>query len=157
MSNQPRNILIITVDQMRYPRLKDAGGMAAELKDVLALQPLAEDNAYARYFPGFQRLRKIVLRYAIAAGASDAVPFAGIDAPRSLVERYCAWLFHARPAWHGAPGLYQFKAAFAPDWEPRYLLAPHLIASIAAGLSLERKIRPSLRNSITAVEKERWI
>ena len=47
MSNQPRNILIITVDQMRYPRLKDAGGMAAELKDVLALQPLAEPELVA--------------------------------------------------------------------------------------------------------------
>ena len=75
MSNQPRNILIITVDQMRYPRLKDAGGMAAELKDVLALQPLAEDNAYARYFPGFQRLRKnaVVMRQHMA-GTSACVP-----------------------------------------------------------------------------------
>lgn len=52
MSNAAKNILIITVDQMRYPRLQDQGGMAAALKQVLALQPLDADNPYAQYFPG---------------------------------------------------------------------------------------------------------
>lgn len=71
----------------------------------------------------------------------SAVPFAGIDTPRGLIERYCAWLYHARPGWHGAKGLYQFKAAFAPNWEARYLLSPNLVAAIAAGLDLSRNIR----------------
>jgi len=74
MAKNAKNILIITVDQMRYPRLKDAGGMAADLKQVLALEPLS-DNSYAQYFPGFQRLRNnaVVMRQHMA-GTSACVP-----------------------------------------------------------------------------------
>lgn len=75
MASSPKNVLIITVDQMRYPRLRDAGGMAADLKQVLSFQPLQPDNAYARYFPGFQRLRQnaVVMRQHII-GTSACVP-----------------------------------------------------------------------------------
>ncbi|MBZ0130077.1 MAG: phosphatidylglycerol lysyltransferase domain-containing protein [Rhodobacteraceae bacterium] len=120
--------------------------------DLVRLRPGAPDGtAYALVAAAITRAgQEGVARFSLSA-----VPFAGIDAPRSLVERYCAWLYHARPAWHGAPGLYQFKAAFAPHWEPRYLLAPHLIACIAAGLDLSRNIRRPLRISVTEVEKER--
>lgn len=75
MASSPKNILIITVDQMRYPRLRESGGMAPDLKQVLGFAPLATDNSYARYFPGFMRLRQnaVVMRQHII-GTSACVP-----------------------------------------------------------------------------------
>lgn len=73
------NILLITVDQMRYPRFQDSGGMAPDLKDVLGFQPLKPDNTYAQYFPGLQRLRQnaVMLRQHII-GTSACVPSRGL-------------------------------------------------------------------------------
>lgn len=75
MSGKARNILIITVDQMRYPRLSENGGMKPDLKQVLAFEPLAADNRFAPYFPGLQRLRRhaVVMRQHII-GTSACVP-----------------------------------------------------------------------------------
>ncbi|MCB1589627.1 MAG: sulfatase-like hydrolase/transferase, partial [Xanthomonadales bacterium] len=74
-STRKRNVLLITVDQMRYPRLRDGGGMAPDLKQVLSFQPLQADNSYAQYFPGFQRLRRnaVVMRQHMI-GTSACVP-----------------------------------------------------------------------------------
>ena len=62
-----------------------------------------------------------------------AVPFAGIDAPGSLVERALAWIYDEKPAWHGAHGLMRFKSIFRPDWRVRYSAAPGSL-SLAMGL-----------------------
>lgn len=74
-STTPKNLLIITVDQMRYPRFRDSGGMASDLKQVLGFEPLAAGNTYAQYFPGLLRLRRnaVVLRQHII-GTSACVP-----------------------------------------------------------------------------------
>ncbi|HBK57516.1 MAG TPA: sulfatase, partial [Xanthomonadales bacterium] len=75
MTQKTKNILLIMLDQMRYPRLRESGGMSADLKQVLALQPLSADNRYVQYFPGFMRLRKnaVVMRQHVIA-TSACVP-----------------------------------------------------------------------------------
>lgn len=91
MSAQSPNILIITVDQMRYPRFRDSGGMDPQLKQVLGFEPLADDNQYARFFPGLTRLRQnaVVMRqHMIATSAcvpSRAVIYTGQYGTRTRV------------------------------------------------------------------------
>lgn len=70
----PRNLLVIMVDQMRFPRFPygPEGGFAEPLKEILGFQPLREDNPYAGMFPGFVKLRRhgVVLRnHTIASSA----------------------------------------------------------------------------------------
>ncbi|MGH8079945.1 MAG: sulfatase-like hydrolase/transferase, partial [Lysobacter sp.] len=69
------NILIILVDQLRFPRYAYGadGGFAPDLKDIVGFQgePEAENN-YRQYFPGLWSLRKhsVVLRkHTIASSA----------------------------------------------------------------------------------------
>lgn len=54
------NILLIMVDQLLYPQPGAEGGLAAGIKDVLSflgdVDP--ERNPWARYFPGFCKLRE---------------------------------------------------------------------------------------------------
>lgn len=59
-SQKPPNILLITVDQMRYPCTRyEKGGMADPIKDILSFQDTdLSNNPYAKFFPGFQRLRR---------------------------------------------------------------------------------------------------
>ena len=75
MTTSFKNILLITVDQMRFPRLQDSGGMDEDLKQILSFGELSADNTYAEYFPGFQRLRRnaVVMRQHII-GTSACVP-----------------------------------------------------------------------------------
>ena len=70
----PRNLLVLMVDQMRFPRFPygPEWGFAEPLKELLGFQPLREDNPYASLFPGFVKLRRngVVLRnHTIAASA----------------------------------------------------------------------------------------
>ncbi|HEX2204404.1 MAG TPA: sulfatase-like hydrolase/transferase [Longimicrobium sp.] len=68
------NVLLITVDEMRYPRFgygPDAG-MLEPIKEILGFVGDPADNPYARFFPGFLALRKnaVVLKnHTIAASA----------------------------------------------------------------------------------------
>lgn len=82
-SSSKKNILLIMVDQMRFPRFcyGPDGGLLPELKEILGFQEaeteLEEDdegteNSFKQYFPGFWSLRKnaVVLRnHTIAASA----------------------------------------------------------------------------------------
>ncbi|MGO4774508.1 hypothetical protein AB4084_03110, partial [Lysobacter sp. 2RAB21] len=55
------NILIILVDQLRFPRYAYGaeGGFAPQLKDIVGFQGEPEaDNDYRRFFPGLWSLRK---------------------------------------------------------------------------------------------------
>lgn len=72
----------------------------------------------------------------------SSVPFAGLENGTSFPERLCFWTYRARPDWHGAQGLYQFKDSFRPDWEPRYLAVTGLFAAGLAALDLAALIRP---------------
>ncbi|MFD1299443.1 sulfatase-like hydrolase/transferase [Lysobacter gummosus] len=69
------NILIILVDQLRFPRYAYGaeGGFAPQLKDIVGFQGEPEaDNDYRRFFPGLWSLRKhsVVLRkHTIASSA----------------------------------------------------------------------------------------
>lgn len=71
----PPNVLIVLVDQLRFPRYAygDNGCFAADLKDIVGFQGEADgDNAYRGYFPGLWSLRRhsVVLRkHTIASSA----------------------------------------------------------------------------------------
>jgi arylsulfatase A-like enzyme len=69
------NILLILVDQMRFPRYAYGpdGGLLPEIKDIVGFQGSVDDaNPYRDYFPGFWSLRNnaVVLRqHTIASSA----------------------------------------------------------------------------------------
>lgn len=81
------NILLISVDQYRYPRFSYGpnGGLAEPLKRILGFRGEADvgDNEYARFFPGLTRLRRNAValhNHTIASSActpSRAVMFTG--------------------------------------------------------------------------------
>jgi len=54
-----------------------------------------------------------------------SVMMAGLDAPSNIYERVGRWIWMKRGAAKGWHGLYQFKNAFDPAWEPRYCATPH--------------------------------
>jgi len=62
-----------------------------------------------------------------------AVPFMVCEEPRNWVEQSLTYFYEKKPHIHGSTGLYRFKNAFRPDWEPRYGVAPSVVsAAIAA-------------------------
>ncbi|MDY7232714.1 sulfatase-like hydrolase/transferase [Hyalangium rubrum] len=70
----PRNLLVIMVDQMRFPRFPygSEGGFAEPLKELLGFQSLSANNPYASLFPGFVKMQRhgVVLRnHTIASSA----------------------------------------------------------------------------------------
>ncbi len=72
-TSQPPNILIITVDEMQYPRFSygPEHGMREPIKEILGFEG-EPDPEWAGFFPGFLALRKnaVVLRnHTIAASA----------------------------------------------------------------------------------------
>ena len=91
------NILMIVVDQYRYPRFSYGpdGGMAEPLKQILGFRGTADvgDNDYARYFPGLTRLRRNAValhNHTIASSActpSRAVMFTGQYGTRTGVTQ----------------------------------------------------------------------
>jgi len=107
------NVLLITVDQMRYPcfRYPDGSGMVADLKDILGFAPMSQDNSFAQFFPGFLRLRRnstIFKQHIIASAAcvpSRATIYTGQYGTRTQVvetdsvfkfgsDPYFPWLHH---------------------------------------------------------------
>lgn len=92
----PPNILVILVDQLRFPRYAYGadGGFAPELKDIVGFQGEPDaDNGYRRFFPGLWSLRKhsVVLRqHTIASSAcipSRAALFTGQYGARTGVTQ----------------------------------------------------------------------
>ena len=100
------------LDLMRHDDTLPDGGMHALLVEAIA------DAARA----GLPRL-------SLAAVPSAATGSRHADVLRRLLDRAT-----------GAGGLRQFKAAFAPNWEPLYLAAPSLPALLIGGLDIAREI-----------------
>jgi len=61
-----------------------------------------------------------------------AVPFMLCDEPRHWVEQALTYFYDKKPHIHGSTGLYRFKNAFRPVWEPRFGAAPSVISAILA-------------------------
>lgn len=73
MSSTPPNILMIMVDQLRYPQA-GSGGLDPELDEILSLtaQGSLAGNSYAKHFPGFVKLReyaRVLVDHTIAESA----------------------------------------------------------------------------------------
>ncbi len=67
------NILLILVDQLRYPRCSygDAG-LANPMKDILSFVGDLKDSPYVKHFPGFTKLREygvVLTNHSIAESA----------------------------------------------------------------------------------------
>ncbi|WP_042444386.1 sulfatase-like hydrolase/transferase [Azospirillum sp. B510] len=94
---QHPNILLIVVDQYRYPRFSygPEGGFAEPLKEILGFRGPADvsGNPYAEYFPGLTRLRRNAValhNHTIASSActpSRAVMFTGQYGTRTGVTQ----------------------------------------------------------------------
>ncbi|MFY0571311.1 sulfatase-like hydrolase/transferase [Archangium lansingense] len=86
------NILMIMVDQLRYPEPGD-GGFANPMKEILSFLGSLEGNAYAEHFPGFCKLREhavVFTDHMIAESAcipSRASIFTGQYGPRTGVTQ----------------------------------------------------------------------
>lgn len=52
------NLLLILVDQLHWPQLADDNGMLAPIKQILSFQGDLSGNPFARFFPGFVKLRE---------------------------------------------------------------------------------------------------
>lgn len=90
------NILLILVDQLRFPRYAygAGGGFAPDLKDIVGVQGSAHQaNSYRDYFPGLWSLRRnsvVLRRHTIAASActpSRATIFTGQYGTRTGVTQ----------------------------------------------------------------------
>jgi arylsulfatase A-like enzyme len=73
MSSSRPNILLIMVDQLRYPQA-GRGGFDPDIEQILSFmgQGTLDDNTYAKHFPGFLKLReyaKVLVDHTIAESA----------------------------------------------------------------------------------------
>lgn len=114
-------------------------GTTAHGLDMMRLLPNAPDGV----------MQKLVCAAITAAAKLDiqrfslaAVPFYGLDKPRSLTE-VCANLFFARcPKWHDAHGLFRLKNSFRPEWQPMFLCLPRGSTGLTAWVDIHRLVRP---------------
>jgi arylsulfatase A-like enzyme len=89
------NILLLLVDQLRYPRFSyQQQGLAAPIKDILSfVNQLDNDNPYLKHFPGFVKLREystVLTNHTIAESAcipSRASIMTGQYGPRTGVTQ----------------------------------------------------------------------
>ncbi|MFC3194027.1 sulfatase-like hydrolase/transferase [Marinicella sediminis] len=89
------NILLLLVDQLRYPRFSyHQQGLANPIKDILSfVNELDEDNPYLPHFPGFVKLREyatVLTNHSIAESAcipSRASIMTGQYGPRTGVTQ----------------------------------------------------------------------
>lgn len=91
----PPNFLVIMVDQLSYPRKNDGSndGFLDDLKAVLSFVDPLNNNSYAKYFPGFCKLREyavVLTNHTIAESAcipSRASIMTGQYGPRTGVTQ----------------------------------------------------------------------
>jgi len=104
---QRPNILMIMVDQLRYPRLGyGEAGLVDPIKAILSFVGAIDDNPYAKHFPGFCKLREhavVLTDHSIAESA--CVPS---RASNTITRSRSVW------RWPPRPGLRSPRAASAP-------------------------------------------
>jgi arylsulfatase A-like enzyme len=116
------NILLLLVDQLRYPRFSyQHKGLADPIKDILSfVNELDEDNPYLKHFPGFVKLREystVLTNHTIAESAcipSRASIMTGQYGPRTGVTQTDG-LFKSGDA-HNFPWLKADGFATMGDW-----------------------------------------
>ena len=68
-----------------------------------------------------------------------SVPFGGIEGD-GVFERLASWVYAKRPEWHGGQGLYRFKNAFRPDWQPRFAASENYMTFALAAVDTKRLV-----------------
>ena len=69
-----------------------------------------------------------------------AVPFMISQEPRNWVEQSLTYFYEKKPKIHGSTGLYRFKNAFRPNWEPRFGCAPSVLSAGVAAYDVSKLI-----------------
>jgi phosphatidylglycerol lysyltransferase len=62
----------------------------------------------------------------------------GVQTEDPTIERAMHFLYNHLNTYYGFRGLHAFKEKFAPRWEPRFLIVPHLTALPAVALAIVR-------------------
>ncbi len=73
--------------------------------------------------------------------ALTAVPLMMVDEPSNWVERTLDHVYREKTNLHGSVGLYRFKNAFRPNWEPRFGAAPSILSAIIAASDVRLLIK----------------
>ena len=119
--------------------------------DVMRLTDDAPDGT-------MHALTDAAIAHAAAEGAAwfslASVPFAGITAPQSLLEAAVKYVHDKRPDMHGSAGLYRFKNAFRPVWEPRFVAAPGPMSMALGLLDTARLVNAPMQDQHFAAEDD---
>jgi len=69
-----------------------------------------------------------------------AVPLMISEEPSNWAEQALTYVYAKKPKWHGSTGLYRFKNAFRPSWEPRYGSASSVASAAIAAYDVSKLI-----------------
>lgn len=98
------------------------------------------------------------MEWAIAQNARRfslcAVPFMLCAEPRHWVEQSLTWFYAKKPHIHGSNGLYRFKNAFRPEWEPRFGATPGVLSAMIAARDVQNLINGPKTQADAAQEAE---
>ncbi|MEO0362149.1 MAG: phosphatidylglycerol lysyltransferase domain-containing protein, partial [Pseudomonadota bacterium] len=72
------------------------------------------------------------------------------EEPETPVERLLGAIYEKADRWHGLKGLRRFKAAFDPEWRPRYVARPKGPAGLLAPVALRLLVARPPQSPATA-------
>ena len=87
----------------------------------------------------------------------SAVPLM-VTEPCNFVERMIAYVYKEKPQLHQSQGLYRFKNAFRPVWEPRFGAAPSLYSALIAARDVNHLINspaPTGKSRVAVVAQDK--
>ncbi|MEM8755582.1 MAG: phosphatidylglycerol lysyltransferase domain-containing protein, partial [Pseudomonadota bacterium] len=115
--------------------------------DLMRADPDAPQGA-------MQTLIVDAIEAARAAGADRfnlcMAPLSGLEEPETPVERLLGAIYEKADRWHGLKGLRRFKAAFDPEWRPRYVARPKGPAGLLAPVALRLLVARPPQSPATA-------